>query len=255
MNARFAAIVTLGSAIALAADMPYAGKWKLNFAKSDFGQSTVTYEQLSGGEMKMTADGQSFTFKADGHDYPTPWGNTAAFKSLGADSWEETDKANGKLTGTSMIKLSADGKSLTVTSKVMQADGGSHEDSAVYERVSGGTGLAGKWKTKNLKSTGPTVMEIAAGSDGLKLMSVNEGGVCDAKFDGKDYPSTGAMWPAGWTCMIAKSGARGFDLTYKKDGKTMYKSTVTASSDGKTLMETGGAPGTNEKFKAVYDRQ
>ena len=51
-----------------AADAPYAGSWKMNVAKSDFGDTTVTYEQMSGGEMKATMDGQSYTFKTDG-DY------------------------------------------------------------------------------------------------------------------------------------------------------------------------------------------
>src|SRR5437870_2728486 len=50
----------------IASDLPYAGKWKVNLAKSDFGQTTVTYESMSGGEMKVTIDGLSYTFKADG---------------------------------------------------------------------------------------------------------------------------------------------------------------------------------------------
>ena len=63
------------------------------------------------------------------------------------------------------------------------------------------------------------------------------------------------MWPAGWTCEIAKDGTHAFDVTWKKDGKPMYKGKFTASSDGKTLTESGGAVGSTEKIKAVYDRQ
>jgi hypothetical protein len=63
------------------------------------------------------------------------------------------------------------------------------------------------------------------------------------------------MWPAGWTCVIAKNGAAALDLTWKKDGKDMYKSTMTVSADGKTLTEMTAAPGTGEKVKIVYDRQ
>ena len=247
----FAAAVTL-----TAADLPYAGKWKANLAKSDFGQTTITYEQMSGGGMKVTMDGQSYAFKTDGKDVPTPWGNTAAWKAIDANTWQTTNKTNGKVIGTDTLKVSADGKSLAVDSKMMTASGGSHDDSVVLRRVSGGPGLAGKWQTKNIKSSSPTSLEIAAsGPDGLKITMVNEGGVCDARFDGKDYKAAGPMWPSGWTCAIAKNGARAFDLTWKKDGKPMYKSTLTASSDGKVLTETGGAAAANEKFKAVYDRQ
>ena len=69
----------------MAADPVYAGKWKLNPAKSDFGAITVLYEQLAGGEMKVSVDGLSYNFKTDGKDYPTPWGTTSA--------WTEKTKA------------------------------------------------------------------------------------------------------------------------------------------------------------------
>jgi hypothetical protein len=153
------------------------------------------------------------------------------------------------------MKLSADGKMLSLDSKRVKADGGVSNDSMTFQRVSGGPGLAGKWKTKNLTSSSPETMSLAPSSDGVTLSLGNEGGVCAAKFDGKDYPAKGKLWPPGWTCMIAKNGERAIDLTWKKDGKDMYKTTLEASADGKVLTETGSAAGVNEKFKVVYDRQ
>jgi hypothetical protein len=239
-----------------AADAPYAGKWKMNVAKSDFGDTTITYEQMSGGEMKAIMDGLSYTFKADGKDTMTPWGMTQAWKPVDGKSWEIIEKTNGKLSCTSTLKLSADGKMLTLDAKRVKADGGTSNDSMTFQRVSGGPGLGGKWKTKNLKTSSPETLSLnQKGSDGLTVSLGNEGGVCDAKFDGKDYPATGVMWPAGWTCVIAKNGASGVDLTWKKDGKDMYKSTLAVSADGKTLTETGSAAGVNEKFTVVYDKQ
>src|SRR6266849_229238 len=192
-----------------ATDAPYAGSWKMNVAKSDFGDTTVTYEQMSGGEMKATMDGQSYTFKTDGKDNMTPWGMTMACKAVDANTWEMTEKTNGKVSNTSTLKLSADGKMLSLDSKRVKADGGISNDSMTFERVSGGPGLAGKWKTKNLTSSSPETLSLAPnGSEGLTLSFGNEGGVCAAKFDGKDYPAKGKMWPPGWTCMIAKNGER-----------------------------------------------
>jgi hypothetical protein len=239
-----------------AADAPYAGKWKMNVAKSNFGDTTVTYEQTSDGGMKATMDGQSYSFKTDGTETITPWGMTAAWKTIDAKTWEMTEKANGKVTATSTVKLSADGKMLSVNTKRAKADGGTSNDVMAFERVSGTAGLAGKWKTKNLKSSSPETMSLTPkGSDGLTISMGNEGGVCDARFDGKPHPATGPMWPAGWTCVIAKNGAGGLDLTWKKDGKDMYKTTMAASADGKTLTETGSAAGVNEKVTVVYDKQ
>ncbi len=249
-------IAMFACGLSAAADAPYAGKWKMNVAKSNFGDTTVTYEQLPGGEMKATMDGQSYTFKTDGKDNMTPWGITLAWKQVDPKTWEVVEKTNGKVTATSTVKLPADGKALTVDAKRVKADGGTSNDTITYQRVSGGPGLAGKWKTKNLKTSSPQTLSLTQkGSDGLTISVGNEGGVCDAKFDGKDYPAKGPVWPSGWTCVIAKSGAGGLNLTWRKDGKDMYKSVLTAASDGKTLTETASAAGVNEKITVVYDKQ
>lgn len=95
----------------------------------------------------------------------------------------------------------------------------------------------------------------ASGPDSVSLTFVEEKGACSAKFDGKDHPATGPIWPSGWTCLVAKSGASALDVTWKKDGRVMNKDTLTPSADGKTLTNVSGAPATTEKVKVVYDRQ
>src|SRR5438270_5055096 len=238
---RLTILAAVGAAALIAAEAPYAGKWKLNPAKSDFGETTVTYEQLAGGEMKATADGQAYTFKPDdGKEYPTPWGGTVSWKTIDTHTWQTTINANGKVTSTETLKLSTDGKTLTVDSKNIKANGDSSKDAAVFERLSGGPGLAGKWKTKNVKISSPGVLEVALnGSDGLTLSFLDEKATCAARFDGKDYPATGPIWPPGWTCVVAKDSARSFDVTWKKDGKPMFKGKFSASADGKILTEDG----------------
>ena len=240
----------------VAADPPYVGTWKLNPAKSSFGETTVTYEEMAGAQMKVTAEGQSYTFKADGKEYPTPWGISTAWKAVDASTWEVTNKANAKVVGTGTLKLAADGKTLTVDEKNVKATGETSSDTAVYERVSGGAGLAGKWKTKNLKIGSPGTLTIApSGPDGLVLTFVEEKGTCSAKFDGKDQAATGPIWPAGWTCAIAKAGTNAFEVAWKREGKVMFKDTFTPSADGKVLTDVSAAPGTGEKVTAVYERQ
>jgi len=67
-------------------------------------------------------------------------------------------------------------------------------------------------------------MITANGADGLTFTSVEEKGSCTGKFDGKDYPATGPIWAAGWTCSIAKNGAQGLDVTWKKELLLMGRS-------------------------------
>jgi hypothetical protein len=250
------ALVGVGATLLWASDPPYAGQWKLNPEKSDFGETTVMYEKMPDGQMKMTADGQSYTFKADGKEYPTPWGTSSAWKAVDENTWKVTNKVDEKVVGTATLKLATDGKTLTVDTKNIDATGEASDNTALYERLSGGPGLAGEWKTKDVNIGSPGTMDISpSGSDGLTLTFVEEKGTCSAKFDGRDYAATGPIWPSGWTCAIAKSGPTGLELTWKKDGKLMYKDTLTPSADGKTLSDVGVAAGTTEKVTVVYDRQ
>lgn len=239
-----------------AADLPYAGKWKLNVAQSDFGETTITFAQTGSGEMQFTAVGQSYTFRMDGKDYPALFGRTASWKQIDANTWETVNKQDGNPLSTDTTRLSADGKTLTFNTKGPKPAGGTFEQTVVYERVSGGSGLAGKWKTKNVQTSAPTVLELVpSGSDGLTVSIPDFKITSEAKFDGKDYPATGPGLPPGLTLTIQKTGPRSFDLTEKQHGKPLFKLSFTVSADGKTLTETGGPVGVSEKFKAVYDRQ
>lgn len=242
--------------LATAADPAYAGKWKMNPSKSNFGETTMVYEEGGGGQIKATMDGQTYTFTTDGKDVATPWGSTMAWKAVGANSWEITEKISGKVSMSGTVKLSADGKALVIAGKRTKADGGSTDEAVTFQRVSGGPGLMGKWKTRTMTSSSPDTLTVTPkGTDGVLMAMGGESTGCDAKFDGKDYPMKSAVMPPGWTCQVAKSGPNGLALTWKKDGKEMYKTTITASADGKTLTEKGSAPGVNETFSIVYDRQ
>src|SRR5512144_3085558 len=130
-----------------AAESPFVGKWKLDTAKSQFAGTTMTVDQLPSGEMRLSAEGQSYTFKTDGKEYPAMFGTTAAWKQIDANSWEATYKLKDKVFSTDTYKLAADGKTLTVDSKGQRPDGTAFANAATFDRVSGGPGLAGKWKT------------------------------------------------------------------------------------------------------------
>ena len=249
---RIAGIVVLASTVAAAmADPPYVGKWKLNTAKSDFGQLTATYETVAGGGFKATMDGVSYTFKVDGMPVATPWGTMASWKAINTTTWEIASTASGKPFSTDTVRLSPDGKTMTIDSKMALGA----TSSTTFTRVSGGPGLAGTWKAAKM-STGAGIVEISAkGTDGIVLRLADMGATCDGKLDGKPNQATGPAFPTGWTCAFTKNGANGFTVAFNKDGKPMYSSTFTASADGKTLTEAGGSVNTKEKTKAVYDRQ
>jgi hypothetical protein len=247
----------LAAAAALAAaDASYVGKWKMNIAKSDFGESTITFAEAPSGGMQMTVDGQTYTFKTDGKDYDGMFGSKMSWRVTGAGAWEATNKLGGKVLSTDTYKVTADGKSLNLVSKGTSPAGAPFENSVVYQRVSGMSGLAGKWKTKNLKMSSPDIIELAAsGGDGLSFKMPDQKLVCDAKLDGKSYPCTGPDLPPNTSVVFKKAGVNSFSADITIGGRLAYQSTYTGSADGKMLTEIGSAAGTTEKYKAVYDRQ
>jgi hypothetical protein len=240
---------------AWAGDAPYLGTWKQNPAKNDYAEVTLTFEDLADGQTKMIADGQAVTFKADGKDYPTPWGDVTSWKVVDKNTWQSTSKVNGKVTSVSTMTLGADGKTLKVDSKSNRANGETSKSTAEYQRVSGTSGFAGKWKARNVNTALMTLVLAANGPDGVTLTVVEEKGTCSARFDGKDHPAKGPSWPTGWTCAIAKNGATGLDVTWKKDGRVMYQDSMSVSADGKVMTDVSNAPAASEKVKVVFDRQ
>ncbi|PWU10536.1 MAG: hypothetical protein C5B51_04060 [Terriglobia bacterium] len=252
MNTRLLLLCSIVSA-GMAADLPYVGKWKPNLAKSDFGQTFMTLESLPGGEWQSTAFGITYKFKMDGKDYSDSLGGAVAWKAIDASTWEMVAKANGKVTETDTFKLGADGKTLTDNAKQMKAGGGSIESTTVYERVSGGPALAGKWKTKKVSGASGILEMTASGSGGLIFKDLDMGMSCDAKLDGKDYPCQGPLMPPGFTVAM-QSAARSLDVTVKKDGKPFFKATYTVSADGKSMTETGSTASGSDQFKIVLDR-
>ncbi len=238
-----------------AADAPYAGTWKLNVARSDFGETTVRYAQAASGETQFTAMGQSYAFQMDGKDYPSLFGGTSAWKQIDANTWEIAIKQNGKLINTTTVILSTDGKTLTTKEKGPKPTGGTYERTTVYSRAADGIGLLGTWKTKNPPRMPRIVELVPSGSDGLAILFPDDKEVCQAKFDGKDYPVTGPNAQAAMTLAVQKTSPRSFNVTGKQYGEPIFRIAFTVSDDGRTLAQTGSMSGVTEKFAAVYDRQ
>jgi len=240
--------------VMLAADSPFVGKWKLNPAKSQFAGTTMTIEQLPSGEMQMTAEGQSYKFKVDGKEYPASWGMAATWKQVDPNTWETIYKQGSMIT-TTTTKISADGKTMTEISKGKKPNGEDFQESATSERMSGGPGLAGKWKSTKVQASTENWEISANGDDGLTMKIVDYDAVCSVKFDGKDYPCTGPTMPKNFMMSAKKASARSVEFTEKMDGKVVFNDVFAVSADGKTLTDEGTAAGSKEKVKVVYDKQ
>jgi hypothetical protein len=131
-------IFTLALAtVAMAADNPFVGTWKLNLAKSKFppGQelkSATHKTEVRDNGLKSTYDivdaaGKAshivFDFRFDGEDYPDSRGDTAAYTRIDANTLDYVEKKDGKEVWRGRVVVSKDGKAETETIKVKDAKG------------------------------------------------------------------------------------------------------------------------------------
>ena len=147
----FVAVVVCfaAAALALAADDPFMGTWKLNEAKSKLGggpkNTTVVYE-AAGDNVKITTDGtddagkpthSEWTGKFDGKDYPVsadPNASSRSYKKVDAHTLTFDNKKDGKVIFSGRVTLSADGKTRTVHIFGTASDGKKFDGTAVYDK-------------------------------------------------------------------------------------------------------------------------
>lgn len=146
-------LAAAGTALAVAATAtePFIGTWKLDLAKSQFGngptpKSITRAYSLAGDsvELKLTGVGsdgkqllQQSTFKFDDKDYAytgRPEFDSVAAKHIDAYQYETTQKKAGKVVSTSIITISADGMMFTQVTRRLTASGGATVTTAVYRR-------------------------------------------------------------------------------------------------------------------------
>ena len=138
---------------ALAQGEVRVGTWELNLAKSTFSpgpapmRQTLTFRSAgphwtallqgidaSGKPINVDMNNLAITF--DGKDHPTATVDydTTAWKRLGGNNYEVIRKRAGKIVLTSTNEISRDGKTMTITTKGVNANGQPVHNVRVYDR-------------------------------------------------------------------------------------------------------------------------
>lgn len=143
-------VSVLSIQVAAQAD-PAAGMWMLNVAKSKYSPGPAPKSQMltiaaagQGVHVKTESVGvdgskttTEYTANFDGKEMPiqgTPNTDTVSLKRVNANTVERTDRKAGKVTVTITRVLSADGKTLTITTKGTSRQGQAINNVAVYEK-------------------------------------------------------------------------------------------------------------------------
>lgn len=259
MNTRVAKLcvataLTFVTAVAVA-ENPFAGTWKVDYSKSKLTGGTITFTPAASGEISMTAGGQSYSFKLDGSDAISPFGDTAQWTKIDDKTWKGVYKKGSTVLDTATWKLSDDGKMLEVTSTGKKPNGDQFNENEAYTRVSPGEGFFGKWKSTKMSNDKPNTAQIDANGDDGIVWNIPEIKASVAlKFDGKDVAPVGPTVPDGLTLAATKTGPRSFTLVEKIKGKPIWKGEFTVSADGKTLTQVGSPEGVSEQETLVYQK-
>jgi len=137
-------------AMCFASPNPTEGTWKLNEAKSKFGdgmgKTTMVVWEKAGEDEKCTVDGVDadgkkthtvWTGKLDGKDYPITGDATSDMRSFqvnGRDTLEMVSKKDGKIVGEGKIVVAADSKTRVVTNTMNNAKGEKVTSTQAYDK-------------------------------------------------------------------------------------------------------------------------
>ena len=103
---------------------PLSGSWKTEkFESVSDNALTFTYSMTSDGVNYKASTGENYSAKFDGKDYPfhgDPGTTAVVLKKIDDQTFQETYKLNGEVTGSQRITLSPDGSSLTMVSEDMR---------------------------------------------------------------------------------------------------------------------------------------
>jgi hypothetical protein len=235
---------------------PLVGTWKFNKTKSDVQGQTYSIGALGGNKYKFTYGDINFDVAVDGTDQTTFPGATWAVTVLSPNKWQIVVKANGKVQGTNIWTLSADGQTFTTDYTGTRGDGSAVESHGTLKRTAGSTGFAGTWVSGEVNFTDPSLLVVTPfGSGGLTLSYPGDKTTINLTMDGADCAVVGPTVLKGSTTSAHRSDPSSLALTDKLNGKTMDTVDWSVSADGKTLTMTEHDVGVAKPLVSVYERQ
>jgi hypothetical protein len=246
------AVTILNSASARATDDPFVGTWKLNMDKSRFSGFEREIKDLGGNKYEWF----QASVLIDGKEHPFPFGGTYIARQESPDKWVTTRKLDGKVTSVGTWTLSDGGQQLRTEVQGTRADGTSYTQDTVYTREGRGSGIAGKWKVRDLQASANSDWVIKPyGNDGLSFAWPSDKDHEDLKFDGKDYPHEGPRETPGETSCAKRIDNYTIQFTDKLNGKVTATREAKVSQDGRTLTETVNRTGQQNSYILVYEKE
>src|SRR5579862_6125071 len=212
--------ICVAASLALAAQNPFIGEWKLDPSKSRT-PDEMKVQHKEGNTYVFDFGGGAETIVADGTDQKGLQGTLLSVHEESANTWIVKRKMGERLLLRATWKLSADGKTLTDYYREFETDGTTVSLDYVYERTGGsGSGFAADWQSVKETNNATILMQVKVfEGDGLSFISPSEHRTRNVKFDGKDYVIEGPNSSGRATASIQRVDDRNLTMTEKVDGK------------------------------------
>jgi len=234
-----------------AAGSPFDGTWKTN-PKSITWSGKPTVFDLSGGMFSCDSCAPPYKVKVDGTPQAfagNPYINALAVTVVDDHTIRAEGMRGGKKVGVQIIKVSADGNTLTIDFKgnTLNPGGAPVTTSRTFTRAApGGAGahaISGTWTRTAMAAMSPSAGVSVFKMDGAMLRwSSPSGAAYVAGFDGKPYPMKGD--PGVTSVTLHKVSATRIVETDWLKGKKVDITTWSVSPSGKTLTMVDNDPQT-----------
>lgn len=245
MKTLFAAGVALALLVPVCAwaQSSFDGTWKLDPSTIHTTGGPDTVISIKDGIYQLQELGHpTLRVKADGADHLVtgfPGYNSAAIELVNDHTVKETDKQDGKIVGTSLATVAADGKTGTLT---FTDDTGSQpaKGEAIVERVGqpvpGSNAVAGRWKLTHYVSLTDPANNVILKLTGNQLSRSDEAGAYSftATLGGKPAAVTRDGKPSG-TVSAKQVGETGLSLSFAKDGKVTHTMILKLAKHARSL--------------------
>lgn len=254
---RLLLVMCLATGSLWAADDPFAGKWKVDPAKSKLNDEMKVEAAGANRYILTFAPGAVDTVVADGSDQPALRGTTLSVAVKGPNSWVVIRKWKGRTLLTGYWTLSADGNTLNDDYTEFAPDGSPSHTPYVYQRTAGSSGFTGTWDSDSEKVKPGIELDIQPWEgDGLSFSGPDAEMGMKLKFDGKDYPDPDPHAAAGSAFSGRRVNEHSLEITDKSKGEVTGTRQVELSPDLKTLTVTEQRVGQNRpKSVLVYERE
>ena len=227
---------------ASAASRTIDGTWKGDMTSVKFEQKPDEY-LLQNGNFDCKSCAPPVSLAADGAYHPVAnhaYYDEESVKVVDDKTIRQSTKLKGRETVNTILRVSPDGKNLTINWTDMSVanakpNTGSFEETRVASGPAGSHVLSGSWRPAKVASINQEAITVTLKADANMLHFSSPMGVSyDAKLDGTPTVINGD--PAGATASVKKLSDKSYQETDTAGGKVVSVTTFTLGSDGKLTL-------------------